>query len=225
MFILLIPLAIAYVAVAIFLCVLSARWTRKRFNSTTLGAAVFLLIFMAFLGNELFVLGEWKYKCASTSGVTVYQRVPVKGFLLKEGTGKGAVREFLQNDSIFGRGSYEFVEGEKSGQLYHYTAGQTGSFDVNSEIVSEPESKYALSGVKIEGYPASPWKVSQSIYEIDSGKVIGESIRYGYKGGAALTFLRKITGADKEGSAAYCGATRNFLHDVIPYSPEEGSAK
>jgi hypothetical protein len=66
----------------------------------------------------------------------------------------------------------------------------------------------------------SPWKVSQSIYEIDSGKVIGESTRYGYSGGAAFSFLRKITGADKEGSAEYCGATQSFIHDVIPYSPE-----
>lgn len=220
MFLVFIFLVAAYLVFGVGMCVFSA-WLLKRLSKRNwIAGAALVLVGAAVFGEEIFTFLNWQYKCRSEAGVHVYTRVPVSGFLMDGAVSKGVAREFLGKGTYGREMIYDFVEGYESGKLHRYTSIDGGR-GVAAEVVTEIKSAYGLSVAKIDGYPRSPWKISRVVYELYSGNVAGESKRFGYHGGLIISYLRRMSGADKEGSASYCGVGRGLISGAIPYSSSE----
>ena len=131
----------------------------------------------------------------------------MEGFFIEGEVGAGVAREYLKLSIYKPHELYRFVEGEESGQLYRYTAGSDEEFDIKKEPISKPSSKYAYSTMRIIQYPHYVWSMERS---------------FGYKGATIIRFMRKVTGANFEGSSDYCGGGSSLL--IIQTLPPIGSS-
>ena len=77
--------------------------------------------------------------------------------------------------------------------------------------INEPQSKY-MYRQEIVSYPHFVWSFQSTIRLVKTNELIGVSRRFGTHGGVVMKFLRRITGAEFEGSADYCGVNYS---DVI----------
>lgn len=209
-------LLMAYLVFGFMISIWVSNMVGRYTKSRGVRYSLFLLCCSLIFGEEIYTFVAWRTKCSFESGVYVYERVPVKGVFLEGPVSSGVAQPYL-SDSYFGRENfYEFVEGEYSGQLNRYSYKDGGVFTEKLTSVDDLKSEYGISTRKIEGYPKSPWSITSSVYQLVSGRKIGEVVQFGYHGGAVVYFLRKLAGADKEGSVNYCGSRYNFPASVIP---------
>ena len=108
---------------------------------------------------------------------------------------------------------YKYIEGKTTeGNLKCERHGS----EVSKAPVSELVSQYAF--VKriydLKGYA---WVVEYAVVDRDSGEVVGALRSIGYKGAAVTRFFRRVTGADYEGSASYCGMDKP-LYELLTTS-------
>jgi hypothetical protein len=178
---------------------------------------VFAVLFALFFGDEIYGYWNWQNLCKTEGGLHVYKRVPVEGFLINgESAGPGTVREYLK-PTYGGRNSlYKFVEGKNNNRLYSFSAGAGDEFDIQEKTIDKPSSLYAMSEQEISYGLYHAWSVERSIYNLATQERLGIARRFGYQGATVVRFLRAVTGADREGSASYCGDTRGFPEAVIP---------
>lgn len=146
----------------------------------------------------------------------------MEGFFIEGEVGAGVAREYLKLSIYKPHELYRFVEGEESGQLYRYTAGSDEEFDIKKEPISKPSSKYAYSTMRIIQYPHYVWSIEYFIYDLADKSLIGMERSFGYKGATIIRFMRKVTGANFEGSSDYCGGGSSLL--IIQTLPPIGSS-
>ncbi|TCV82365.1 hypothetical protein [Sulfurirhabdus autotrophica] len=217
MFLLFPFLLLGYLLLGLAVSRAGTRWAGRRFQSRLVPWVVFVVLFTVFFGDEIYGYWHWQYLCRSEGGLHVYKSVPVEGFFINDNSvGVGTAREYLK--PIYGErsGLYKFVEGRNDGHLHRYSAGSKGEFDIQDEVIDKPSVLYAMSEQSIVSRPNYIWSVERSIYNMTNQERMGIARSFGYQGSTIIRFLRVITGANKEGSANYCGDTRGFIEAVIP---------
>lgn len=193
-----------------------ARWSGRRFQSKLAPWAVFAVLFAIFFGDEIYGYWHWQHLCKTEGGLHVYKRIPVEGFFKDGNIGAGTAREYLK-PTYGGRSSlYGFVEGKNKDRVYRYRAGPGDEFDIQVEVIDKPSSLYAMSEKMVFYGLHHAWSNERSIYNMATQERIGIARSFGYQGATVVRVLRAITGADREGSASYCGDTRGFPEAVIP---------
>lgn len=208
-------LAYLFLGLAVSVCI--ARWPGRRLHSRVAPWLVFSALLTVFFGDEIYGYWNWRHLCKTKGGLHIYKQVPVKGFLINgESAGPGTVREYLK-PTYDGRNSlYKFVEGKNDNRLHRYSAGTGDEFNIQEEAIDKPSSLYAMSEQVISYGLHHAWSVERSIYNMATQERIGIARSFGYQGATVVSFLRAVTGADREGSASYCGDTRGFPEAVIP---------
>jgi len=210
-------LLLGYLLLGLAVSIGIARWAGRQFQSRIAPWVVFPVLFALFFGDEIYGYWHWQNLCKTQGGLHVYKRVPVEGFFISDGSvGVGTAREYLK-PTYGGRNSfYKFVEGKNNDQLHRYRAGPGGEFDIQDEAIDKPFSLYAMSEKVVSYGLHHAWSDERSIYSMTTQERLGIARSFGYQGATVVRFLRAITGADREGSASYCGDTRGFPEAVIP---------
>jgi hypothetical protein len=209
-------LLLGYLLLGLAVSVGVARWSGRRLQSRIAPWLVFTVLFTVFFGDEIYGYWHWQHLCKTQGGLHVYKRVPVEGFFKDGNIGTGTAREYLK-PTPGGRGNlYRFVEGKKNNRLYRYRAGPGDEFDIQVEAIDKPSSVYAMSEKAAFYDLHHAWSNERSIYNMATQERIGIARSFGYQGATVVSFLRAVTGADREGSASYCGDTRGFPEAVIP---------
>lgn len=194
-----------------------ARWAGKQFRSRFVAVLAFAALFAIFFGDEIYGYWHWRHLCNTQGGLHVYKQVPVEGFFINDGkVGAGTAREYLRPTYGGSESFYKFVEGKSNNQLHRYSAGQEGELAIQDIVIDKPSSLYAMSERKISYGLRHAWSYEWAIYDMTTQERIGIARRFGYQGATVIMFFRAITGADKEGSANYCGDTTGFPEAVIP---------
>lgn len=215
-------LLLVYLLLGLTISIGIARWSGRQFQSKLMPWAVFAVLFTLFFGDEIYGYWHWQNLCKTQGGLHVYKRVPVEGFLINgESAGPGTAREYLKS-TYGGRNKfYQFVEGKNNNQLHRYRAASGNEFDILEEVIDKPSSLYAMSGQVISYGLHHAWSVEREIYNIATHERLGIARTFGYQGATVVRLLRAATGADKEGSASYCGDTSGFPEAVIPPSDKQ----
>lgn len=200
----------AYFIVGVYAAVTLGAFTKRRFNSTLGALLVSTLVLSVFFIHEIYSYISWQRACEHDAGIHIYKVVLVDGFFDSEGGAKALAPTFL-------RKGYKFIEDRKinGGVINRYSLGPTG---VTREEASAPESSFPYITNNSQ-YSEYIWLHEQLVQNIRSREVIARSAIYGYSGGFFVALIRKLTGADKEGSATYCygdSAGRDIILESIP---------
>lgn len=210
-------LLLAYVVAGLGISLLGARSVARRFKSYWLFCGIFTLLFTLIFGDEIYGYIYWKNLCKAQGGLHVSKQVPVEGFFIEGDVSEGVVRDYLK-PSYFSKDVYQFIEGKDKGRLYKFTAGPGSAFDIQREAILIKASKFSLSSMRFVQYPHYVWSVEYSISDSSTNEQLGIERSFGYKGSTIIRLLRKITGADFEGSASYCPNSRlDIVRTVIPH--------
>jgi hypothetical protein len=177
---------------------------------------MFAVLFVSFFGNEIYGYWNWQHLCKTEGGLHIYKQIPVDGFFIDGSVGTGSAREYLKPTYGGRRNLYKFVESENNNQLHRYSAGPGDEFDIQDEVIDKPSSLYTMSEKVVFYGLHHVWSNERSIYNMTTQERLGTARSFGYQGATVVRFLRKITGADREGSASYCGDTRGFPEAAIP---------
>lgn len=217
MFLLFPFLLLGYLLLGLAVSRAGTRWAGRRFQSRLVPWVVFVVLFTAFFGDEIFGYWHWQYLCRNEGGLHVYKRVPVEGFYIDGRVGEGLVREYLKINHFRSHPVYQFVEGVESNQLYRYSDVSGDEFAIRKEPIAKMSSEYAYSPNNIILYPPHVWAIEEFVYDLTNKNKMGMMRSFGYKGATIVRFFRKLTGANYEGSAEYCGSGEGLLvNQAIP---------
>lgn len=203
------PLLVVYLLVGLLLCVAVGWLIARKSGSKVLAVSGFAVVFLVMFGWEIYGYLYWRKSCWSDAGLHVYKAVPpVEGFYYGKDSGLNEeVAEYYLSKG------YRYVEGQAlEGYLrYEYHGSEISKVPVN-ELVSQ--YAFVKRAYDLRGYI---WVVEYAVVERSSGEVIGALRNIGYKGAVVVRFFRRITGADYEGSASYCGMDKP-LYELLTKS-------
>lgn len=192
------------------ICFFWALWLKRRFSNGWIVLGGFVIALALVFGGELYGVLSWQYACKTKAGVFVYNVEPVEGFYYSNGGVIDKVaRQFLQQGYLYveGRDSKDFEGGNK----YRFYLGRDG--EVHRTAIEGPSAKYIFKREDVSMRDFI-WGYEYSVANTASGEVNSIYREFGYRGWAVVAFLRKLAGADSEGSADYCGA-EGSPNDVI----------
>lgn len=209
MILLFFPLLVVYLLVGLLLCVVVGWLIVRKSGSRVLAVSGFAVVFLVLFGWEIYGYLYWRKSCWSDAGLHVYKVVPpVDGFVDEEDQDLDE-----QDADYFLSKGYAYVEGKSSEGYLRYERHGAEIFKVS---VGELVSQYAFVKRKynLGGYV---WVIEYAVVDRDSGEVVGALRSIGYKGAAVTRFFRRVTGADYEGSASYCGMDKP-LYELLTTS-------
>lgn len=203
------PLLVVYLLVGLLLCVAVGWLIARKSGSKVLAVSGFAVVFLVVFGWEIYGYLYWRKSCWSDAGLHVYKAVPpVAGFLDDED------HNFDERDAdYFISKGYAYVEGKTPEGYLRYERNGT---EISKISVGELVSQYAFVK-RIYDLRGHVWVVEYAVVERASGEVVGALRDIGYKGSFVVRFFRRITGADYEGSASYCGMDKP-LYELLTKS-------
>lgn len=198
-------LLLLFLVFGLWLAHKGGRWAYKKYHHILAYIGGFALVLVLVFGDEVFGHYYWQHLCKAESGLHVYKKVPVEGFLYNGGPfDKPYAKEFLDR-------GYQYIEGiEEKGYDYKTGRGQVYRYELNNnkEITNLPidelRSRYVYTNETVQ-YPHFVWGYDHAIKDVQTKELIGVQSLIGYRGSVVIKFLRHLTGAEFEGSAAYCG--------------------
>lgn len=210
MFLLFLPLLMAYVVIGLLISFLVAFWMRKRLKRSWSAIGGGVLALSLFFGDEVYAYFHWREVCDERAGFFINKVVPVKGF---------ADEGYITDNMALGylRNGYEYVESgyfrDLSGSKKYRYKLQNG-LAVKEEI-STYTSQYLLTSYKQVEFPPYVWGSEKKVLG-EGGEVLAEQRVVYYKGGAVVRFLRSLTGAEQN-AAERCGDVGwNKIFEAIP---------
>lgn len=189
-----------YYAILLLLGYFVFRMFRVRFTSRNIPRLVFLVVVLAgIIVDELPYL-KWKVDCFYNE-MRVYETAQVEGFSVNFSLPDSEVRNYLQSgykfieiDDMRGRGVYRYYMNEGSVERTHSNS---------------PISKYRVERELF--YESWAMVFKRRVVEVNGGRVLGESVDYGYAGGLVVQEIMKMFNGELHASA-FCGKAKD---DVV----------